>query len=143
MIYDDELMGQLIRFVSSHEVGHTLGLRHNYGSSSTVPVEKLRDKTWVEANGHNPSIMDYALFNEETAAKSISFIRNNRSYVINYNYGMDLVRDYVEDKIKDDPTPENRWKVFGELMSRQVRIEDLAKGKVKGEKQEVGGKDDQ
>lgn len=63
MIFDDELMGQLIRFVSSHEVGHTLGLRHNFGSSSTVPVENLRNKTWVEANGHTPSIMDYARFN--------------------------------------------------------------------------------
>lgn len=63
MVYDDELMGQLIRFVSSHEVGHTLGLRHNYGSSSSVPVEKLRDKAWVEAHGHTPSIMDYARFN--------------------------------------------------------------------------------
>ncbi|HLG38989.1 MAG TPA: zinc-dependent metalloprotease, partial [Chitinophagaceae bacterium] len=63
MQYDDELMGQLIRFVSSHEVGHTLGLRHNFGSSSSVPVERLRDKAWVEANGHTPSIMDYARFN--------------------------------------------------------------------------------
>ena len=63
MVFEDELMGELIRFVSSHEVGHTLGLRHNLGSSSTVPVEKLRDKKWVEANGHTPSIMDYARFN--------------------------------------------------------------------------------
>lgn len=63
MEFDDELMGQLIRFVSSHEVGHTLGLRHNFGSSSATPVEKLRDKAWVEANGHTPSIMDYARFN--------------------------------------------------------------------------------
>jgi hypothetical protein len=63
MVFDDELMGQLIRFVSSHEVGHTLGLRHNFGSSSTVPVENLRNKAWVEANGHTPSIMDYARFN--------------------------------------------------------------------------------
>ena len=61
--FDDELMGQLIRFVSSHELGHTLGLRHNFGASSTVPVEKLRDKAWVEAHGHTPSIMDYARFN--------------------------------------------------------------------------------
>ena len=61
--FDDKLMGELIRFVSSHEVGHTLGLRHNFGSSATVPVEKLRDKKWVEANGHTPSIMDYARFN--------------------------------------------------------------------------------
>lgn len=61
--FSDSLMGQLIRFVSSHEVGHTLGLRHNFGSSSTVPVENLRNKAWVEANGHTPSIMDYARFN--------------------------------------------------------------------------------
>jgi hypothetical protein len=63
MKYDDDLMGQLIRFVSSHEVGHTLGLAHNMGSSSKTPVEKLRDKAWVEANGHTASIMDYARFN--------------------------------------------------------------------------------
>ncbi|MHA4896480.1 zinc-dependent metalloprotease [Pedobacter sp. PWIIR3] len=63
MNFSPELMGDLIRFVSSHEVGHTLGLRHNYGSSSTVPSEKLRDKAFVEANGHTPSIMDYARFN--------------------------------------------------------------------------------
>ena len=63
MHLDDSLMGQLIRFVSSHEVGHTLGLRHNMGSSSTVPVEKLRDKHWLDVHGHTPSIMDYARFN--------------------------------------------------------------------------------
>ncbi|HMO31643.1 MAG TPA: zinc-dependent metalloprotease [Lacibacter sp.] len=63
MIFDDSLMGQLIRFVSSHEVGHTLGLRHNFGSSSSVPVDSLRKKAWVEKYGHTPSIMDYARFN--------------------------------------------------------------------------------
>ncbi len=63
MVFDDSLMGTLVRFVSSHEIGHTLGLRHNMGSSSTTPVEKLRDKAWVEANGHTASIMDYARFN--------------------------------------------------------------------------------
>jgi len=63
MQLDDEVMGQLIRFVSSHEVGHSLGLRHNMGASSQTPVEKLRDKKWVEKNGHTVSIMDYARFN--------------------------------------------------------------------------------
>lgn len=61
--FDDELMGQLIRFVSSHEVGHTLGLRHNYGASTATPVEKLRDKEFTSKNGHTSSIMDYARFN--------------------------------------------------------------------------------
>jgi len=63
MHLDDKLMGELIRFVSSHEVGHTLGLRHNMISSHFTPVEKLRDKKWVEAHGHTYSIMDYARFN--------------------------------------------------------------------------------
>lgn len=61
--FDDKLMGELIRFVSSHEVGHTLGLRHNMVASNATPVEKLRDKKWVEEHGHTSSIMDYARFN--------------------------------------------------------------------------------
>ncbi len=61
--FDDELMGSLIRFVSSHEVGHTLGLRHNMGASHATPVEKLRDAEWLIKNGHTSSIMDYARFN--------------------------------------------------------------------------------
>jgi hypothetical protein len=56
-------MGQLIRFVSAHEVGHTLGLRHNMGASAKTPVEKLRDKSWLAQYGNTPSIMDYARFN--------------------------------------------------------------------------------
>lgn len=63
MKFSDELMGSMIRAAVSHEIGHTLGLRHNLGSSSQTPVEKLRDKKWVEANGHTASIMDYARFN--------------------------------------------------------------------------------
>ena len=63
MQFDDDLMGQLIRSVASHEVGHSLGLTHNFAASSSVPVEKLRDRVWLEANGHTPSIMDYARFN--------------------------------------------------------------------------------
>ena len=63
MDFPDELMGQLIRFVSSHEVGHSLGLRHNMIASQATPVEKLRDKAWVEKYGHTSSIMDYARFN--------------------------------------------------------------------------------
>ena len=61
--FKDEVMGRLIRFVSSHEVGHTLGLPHNMGSSVAYPVEKLRDAEFTKKYGTAPSIMDYARFN--------------------------------------------------------------------------------
>lgn len=61
--FDDELMGQLIRFVSSHEVGHTLGLPHNMGSSVAYPVDSLRSPSFTSTHGTAPSIMDYARFN--------------------------------------------------------------------------------
>lgn len=61
--FDDDIMGRLIRFVSSHEVGHTLGLPHNMGSSVAYPVDSLRSKTFTQKYGTAPSIMDYARFN--------------------------------------------------------------------------------
>ncbi len=63
MEFPDSLMGKLIRYVCTHEVGHTLGLQHNFIASSSVPVDSLRSKTYVSQNGHTPSIMDYARFN--------------------------------------------------------------------------------
>jgi Met-zincin/Domain of unknown function (DUF5117)/Domain of unknown function (DUF5118) len=59
----DDLMGELIRFVVAHEVGHSLGLPHNMKASSSYSVEQLRDAEWTKANGTAPSIMDYARFN--------------------------------------------------------------------------------
>lgn len=105
MTFDDDLMGNLIRFVSSHEVGHTLGLRHNMGSSSKTPVEKLRDKAWVEANGHTASIMDYARFNyvaqpEDNISRKGLFPRigDYDKWAIEWGYGYVAAKDEEEEK---------------------------------------------
>ncbi len=59
----DELMGQLLQFVVIHEIGHSLGLPHNFKASATYPLEKIRDKNWVKKMGHVPTLMDYCRFN--------------------------------------------------------------------------------
>jgi hypothetical protein len=106
MIFDDELMGELVRTVSSHEVGHTLGLLHNMGSSSRTPVEKLRDKNWLEQNGHTASIMDYARFNyvaqpEDNVGRNGLFPRigDYDKWAIEWGYGYVPGKDENEDKI--------------------------------------------
>lgn len=60
----DERMAHAIRFVSSHEIGHTLGLKHNMGSSFSFPVDSLRSPSFTNRMGGTASsIMDYARFN--------------------------------------------------------------------------------
>ena len=108
MNFPDQLMGQLIRFVSSHEVGHALGLRHNMMASSATPVEKLRDKAWVEQHGHTSSIMDYARFNyvaqpEDGIGERGLFPRINDydKWAIRwgYQYRPELTDPYAEKKV--------------------------------------------
>jgi hypothetical protein len=80
--FDDQVMGRLIRFVSSHEVGHTLGLPHNFASSQAYPVEKLRDAAFTSEMGTAPSIMDYARFNyvAQPEDKGVSLMPNVGPY---------------------------------------------------------------
>ena len=59
----DELIGECIRFVVAHEVGHSLGFPHNMKASSSYSIAQLRDPEWTRKNGTAPSIMDYARFN--------------------------------------------------------------------------------
>lgn len=59
-VFDDEVMKESVRYVASHEIGHTLGLMHNMGASYSFPVDSLRSPSFTQKYGTTPSIMDYA-----------------------------------------------------------------------------------
>ena len=61
--YSEELMGQLVQYIVTHEIGHTLGLRHNFASSWTYSLKDIRNRDYVREHGHGPSLMDYMRFN--------------------------------------------------------------------------------
>lgn len=90
--FSDEHMGEAVQFVSSHEVGHTLGLKHNMGASFSYPVDSLRSKTFTsKMGGTAPSIMDYARFNyvaqpEDSIVDITPKIGVYDKYAIHYGY---------------------------------------------------------
>lgn len=60
--FPDSLMGRMLEYIVSHEVGHTIGLYHNHKASSLYPADSVRSATWVHRMGFTPSVMDYARF---------------------------------------------------------------------------------
>ena len=107
--FKDEIMGRLIRFVSSHEVGHTLGLPHNMGSSVAYPVDSLRSASFTKKYGTAPSIMDYARFNyvAQPEDKGVALMPNigpYDKYAMNWGY-----RPILNTAAKDEKTILNKW----------------------------------
>ena len=72
-------------------------------------------------------LTEYGLSNEESALKSISFIKKYRSYVINYNYGQQLVKNYIESKGGTEKALDKRWELFGHLLSNEITPAELLK----------------
>jgi hypothetical protein len=60
---EDEMLGDALQYVTAHEIGHSLGLRHNMAASYAFPVDSLRSAAFTHQYGTTPSIMDYARFN--------------------------------------------------------------------------------
>lgn len=145
-VFDDELMGNLIRFVSSHEVGHTLGLLHNFGSSSRTPVDSLRSKTYLAKYKHTASIMDYARFNyvaqpEDNIPQSSLFpgIGEYDKWAIEYGYkyttasfeeDKKAMRQLIVDKTTNNP---RLWFGDGETshLDPRCQTEDLGDNPMK------------
>jgi hypothetical protein len=107
--FKDEVMGRLVRFVSSHEVGHTLGLPHNMGSSAAYPVDSLRSASFTKKFGTAPSIMDYARFNyiaqpEDKGVALMPDIGPYDKHAIEWGY-----RPILDKTAVDEKATLNKW----------------------------------
>jgi hypothetical protein len=78
----DEEMGEMMRMVIAHEVGHALGFPHNMGASCAYNTESYRDGAFTQKNGIAASLMDYARYNyiAQPGDKNIRFIRQMGPY---------------------------------------------------------------
>ncbi|MGA1773578.1 MAG: zinc-dependent metalloprotease, partial [Flavobacteriaceae bacterium] len=143
--FRDEIMGRLIRFVSAHEVGHTLGLPHNMGSSVAFPVDSLRSASFTQKYGTAPSIMDYARFNyvAQPGDEGVALMPNigvYDKYAISWGYRPILDKSAEEEKpilnewiLKhaDDPMYRFGHQQVGDIVDPSSQTEDLGDDAVK------------
>lgn len=143
--FKDEVMGRLIQFVSSHEVGHTLGLPHNMGSSAAYAVDSLRSASFTSKFGTAPSIMDYARFNyvAQPEDKGVALMPNigiYDKYAVEWGYRPILDKTAEEEKpvlnswiLAHDGDPLYRFgsQQAGDVVDPSSQTEDLGDNAMK------------
>lgn len=141
--FSDEHMGEAIRFVSSHEVGHTFGLKHNMGASFAYDVESLRSKDFTaKMGGTAPSIMDYARYNyvaqpEDNVTAITPKIGEYDKYAIEWGYRWYTNNDNERLKLNSLITLHQNDPIYfygeqqGEVIDPRSQSEDLGNDAVK------------
>ena len=128
----DELLGELIKMVVTHEIGHTLGLEHNFIGSSLYSMEQLRDNEFLDKHGMGTSIMDYMRFNYAARGEDRVSLRNRIARIGTYDHFAiewgyryapeGCVKNLDEWVEKEQRNPEKR---FVDMIDVRAQSEDL------------------
>ncbi|MDO7575411.1 MAG: zinc-dependent metalloprotease, partial [Flavobacteriaceae bacterium] len=109
----EEEIGEMMRRVISHEIGHALGLPHNMKASSAYPVDSLRSGNFTQKMGIATTIMDYARFNyiAQPGDENIRFVRQLGPYD---DYAIEWGYRYFSDQ-----TPESEKVLLNEMVDKK------------------------
>ena len=133
----NDLMGELLRYVVSHEIGHALGLRHNFKGHAAYSVDQLRSREWTERWGSTASIMDYARMNYVAQPGDNAYLLPKFGpydyFAIDWGY-----REFTETVMKDGKKITRRLSSDAEI----PKLDELAAQQVKDPMLRFGGEDD-
>lgn len=146
-IFSNDLMGECIRYVCAHEVGHCLGLMHNMAASDAFPVDSLRSVSFTQKYGTTPSIMDYARFNyvAQPEDKGVRLtpptLGEYDKYAIEWGYryfgkadarrDQQILRKMISDKCGDPIYRYGKQQVLAQPYDPSAQTEDLGDDPVK------------
>lgn len=113
--FDKKLMGEILLYIASHEVGHTIGLRHNHKASSAYSIAQLRDPAFTKTHGSVASIMAYGRFNyvaqpEDNVTALIPIIADYDKFAVEWGYK----------PVAGAKKPDDEKKVLDEIAARQL-----------------------